>query len=145
MRNSLINYWLNDFDRNFFSRPGRFNTPMASQDEAQFNFAPRADVIENDREYLFQFDLPGVSKEDVKISLNGSELSVTGARKSELKTETKKWHREERVFGKFERIFVLPETADTEAVNAEFKDGVLTVSVAKKELSQPKVIQIKSH
>lgn len=147
MKHSLINYWLNDLQNNRFAGPARLQT----QDE--FSITPRADVVETDKEYTFYFDLPGIKKEDVQISLKGLELSVAGTRKNEIvqdtdglkaKTQTI-MHREERYFGKFERIFVLPETANTEAIGAEFKDGVLTISVAKKELSQPKVITIKSH
>jgi HSP20 family protein len=139
MRNSLVNYWLNDFDKDFF--PGLRARPFERFENHYFSI--RADVLEDEKNLVFHFDLPGVKKEDVKIQLEGDRLTISGQRAGFEKTDSQTMHREERVFGQFERSFVLPEHLDVEKTEAAFKDGVLTVMIAKKPETQPKVIPIK--
>jgi HSP20 family protein len=87
--------------------------------------------------------LPGVNKEDVKVTVEGGVLSITGERKAEKEEKDKKYHRIERNYGTFVRSFTLPEGAASEKVSAEFKDGVLKVHLPKDETAKPKSIEVK--
>ncbi|MGZ4872991.1 MAG: Hsp20/alpha crystallin family protein, partial [Candidatus Angelobacter sp.] len=106
-------------------------------------WAPSVDIIEDEKEWLIQADLPEVKKEDVKVSVENGALSITGERKLEKEEKDKKYHRVERAYGSFVRSFTLPDDADATKVNAEFKDGVLKVHVAKSEAAKPKQIEVK--
>lgn len=145
MRHALMNYWLNDFDKSFFSNFPQVDSHRANKQNFlnQF-FSVRVDVKETPESFLFQLDLPGVKKEEIQIELENRELTITGERKiAEDSAKETKVHLEERIFGKFERKFSLPETVDSSKVDAVFKDGVLTLTLGKKIESQPKVISIK--
>lgn len=113
--------------------------------ETEKTFNPAVDVEETEKEYLFQFDVPGLNEKDLQISLTGRHLSVSGERKREAEQKTEKSYRTERYFGRFERSFTLPEEVNTDKVEAQFKDGVLTITVPKSEAVQTKSIAIKAH
>lgn len=104
---------------------------------------PLVDIGEDDDEYHITVELPEVTKDDVKVTLENGVLTVTGERKFEKEVKNKKWHRVERAYGKFARSFSLPDDGDAEKVNADFKDGTLKVRVAKKEAARPKQIEVK--
>lgn len=106
-------------------------------------WAPLVDIAEDDKEYLITAELPEVKKEDVKVTMENGVLTVTGERKFEKEEKNKKWHRVERAYGSFARSFALPEDGDATKVNAEFKDGILKVHVAKSEAARPKQIEVK--
>jgi HSP20 family protein len=105
-------------------------------------WAPLVDITEDDKEYIIKTELPEVKKEDVKVSVENGLLTIVGERKFE-KEENKKYHRVERAYGRFLRSFVLPEGVDRDKVNAEFRDGVLKVHLAKGEQTKPKQIEVK--
>ena len=105
-------------------------------------WAPLVDITEDDKEYIIKTELPEVKKEDVKVSVENGLLTIVGERKFE-KEENKKYHRVERAYGRFMRSFVLPEGVDPDKVNAEFRDGVLKVHLAKSEQTKPKQIEVK--
>ena len=105
-------------------------------------WAPLVDITEDDKEYIIKTELPEVKKEEVKVSVENGLLTIVGERKFE-KEENKKYHRVERAYGRFMRSFVLPESVDPDKVNAEFRDGVLKVHLAKSEQTKPKQIEIK--
>ena len=104
---------------------------------------PLVDITEDEKEYLITAELPEVKKEDVKVTLENGVLTVTGERKFEKEEKNKKWHRVERSYGSFARSFALPDDGDASKVNAEFKDGMLKVHVAKSEAARPKQIEVK--
>jgi HSP20 family protein len=104
---------------------------------------PLVDIAEDDKEYLITAELPEVKKEDVKVTMENGVITVTGERKFEKEEKNKKWHRVERAYGSFARSFALPEDGDAAKVNAEFKDGILKVHVAKSESARPKQIEVK--
>ena len=106
-------------------------------------WAPLVDISEDDKEYLIKAELPDVKKEKVKISVQDSVVSISGERQYEKEEKGKKYHRVERSYGSFMRSFTLPEGCDPANVNAEFKDGVLNVHLAKSPKAQPKAIEIK--
>jgi HSP20 family protein len=100
------------------------------------------DISEDDKEYVITAELPEVKKEEVKVTVENGVLTITGERRFE-KEEKKKYHRVERYYGSFARIFALPDDGDAAKVNAEFKDGVLKVHIAKSEAARPKQIEVK--
>jgi HSP20 family protein len=106
-------------------------------------WSPLVDITEDDKEYLIKAELPEVKKEDVKVTVENGVLTITGERKFEKEEKGKKYHRVERAYGNFLRSFALPDDADANKVNAEFKDGVLTGRVTKSETAKPKQIEVK--
>jgi HSP20 family protein len=106
-------------------------------------WSPLVDITEDDKEYLIKAELPEVRKEDVKVTVENGVLTITGERKFEKEEKGKKYHRVERAYGNFVRSFALPDDADANKVNAEFKDGVLKVHVTKSEIARPKQIEVK--
>jgi HSP20 family protein len=106
-------------------------------------WAPLVDITEDDKEYLIKAELPEVKKEDVKVTVENGVLTITGERKFEKEERGKKYHRIERAYGSFARSFTLPDDADAAKVNAEFKDGVLKVHLAKSEAAKPRQIEVK--
>src|SRR2546425_12649664 len=106
-------------------------------------WAPLVDITEDDKEYLIKAELPEVRKDDVKVAVENGVLTISGERKFEKEQKNKKYHRVERAYGSFVRSFTLPEGADADKVNAEFKDGVLKVHLPKSEEVKPKQIEVK--
>jgi len=110
---------------------------------ARAEWMPLVDISEDDKEYLITAELPEVKKGDVKVTMENGVLTITGERKFETEEKHRKWHRVERAYGSFARSFALPENGDAAKVNAEFRDGMLTVHVAKSEAARPKQIEVK--
>jgi HSP20 family protein len=106
-------------------------------------WTPLVDIAEDDKEYLIKVELPEVKKEDVKVTVEGGVLTITGERKFEKEEKGKKYHRLERAYGSFIRSFTLPEGAAGDKTSAEFKDGVLKVHLAKSPEAKPKSINVK--
>jgi HSP20 family protein len=106
-------------------------------------WAPAVDVAETDKEYVIKADLPELKKEDVKVELLDGVLTVEGERKQEKEEKGKTFHRVERSYGKFVRRFALPTEVDSAKVQAEFKDGVLSVHLPKTAVAKPQAIEVK--
>ena len=100
-------------------------------------WSPKVDVFEDENAIVIEADLPGLKAEDFNLSVENFKLTLSGERKfeKEVKTEGNQgnWHRVERNYGSFSRTFTLPVTVNVEAVKAEFKDGVLHVTLPKRE------------
>ena len=109
---------------------------------SQREWHPAVDISETPTEYRVKAELPGIRREDVKVSLEDSVLTVEGERKHEQEVKGEQSHRVERYYGSFRRRFTLPEDADAEKIRAESKDGVLTVHVPKREIEKRKPLQI---
>jgi HSP20 family protein len=109
--------------------------------EPAWTFNPACDVEETENAYLLSFDLPGVSKENVKIEVVDNQLLVAGERKSEKKENSAR-HIVERHHGAFQRAFALPASVDTAKIEASFRDGVLNVTIPKPEAAKPRQIAI---
>ena len=105
-------------------------------------FAPRFDVKETREAYVFTADMPGVREDDLEISVTGNHLSISGRREEEERQEDEQFYAYERSFGTFTRNFSLPEGADPDRVTADFKNGVLRVSVGKRPEVQPRRVSI---
>ena len=106
-------------------------------------WAPLVDIAEDEKEYLIKVELPEVQKDDVKVTLEGGTLTISGERKAEKEQKGRKFHRVERYYGRFERSFSIPDDAEAGDVKADFKDGVLRVRLAKSEKARPKQIEVK--
>jgi len=106
-------------------------------------WAPVTDITEDDKEFLVKVELPEMKKEDVKVTVENGTLRISGERKAEKEEKTKKYHRIERSYGAFERIFGLPDGADGTKVSADYKDGMLTVHLPKTAEAKPKAIEVK--
>lgn len=106
-------------------------------------WSPEVDIREDEKEYLIQADLPGMKREDIKVTVENGALSITGERKTEKEEKGKKYHRIERTYGSFERTFMLPDNTDPKKLKAEFKDGVLHVHLPKSEEAAKKALEVK--
>jgi HSP20 family protein len=135
-----------ELNRMFNSFENRFGISKSKEDDNAYENAvwmPLTDIYEDKDKYSMKLDLPGIKKEDVKISFVDGKLSISGERFQESEHKESKCHRIERSFGRYYRSFNLPEHVQSEKINAEFKDGQLTISVPKAEEAKPKEIEIK--
>ncbi len=105
--------------------------------------SPSVDVYEKSDKYVINAEIPGLSKEEIKIDVKDGALTISGEKKYEEKKEDENYIRVERRYGKFERRFNLPENVNVESVSANYKNGVLEVSLPKKEEAKPKQIDVK--
>jgi HSP20 family protein len=105
-------------------------------------FVPAFDVRETKDAYLFEADLPGIQESDLEISVTGNRLSVSGKRETEQRDENERYFCSERTYGTFVRAFTLPDDADVEQVNAEFRDGVLRIKIPKRAEAQARRIAL---
>jgi HSP20 family protein len=105
-------------------------------------WTPSVDIFETENELLLKADLPGVDMKNIDIQLENGTLALRGERKYENESKEGGFHRVERSYGSFARYFTLPETVDPEHVNAEYKNGVLTVKLPKKEIAKPRQIKV---
>ncbi len=106
-------------------------------------WAPAVDIFENKDQLVIEAELPGMSPEDVNVSIENNVLTLHGERKFEKKAESDNFHRVERSYGSFTRSFTLPPTVSSENVNAVFENGVLRLTLAKREEAKPRRIEIK--
>jgi len=110
----------------------------------QESFMPAVDVRETDDKVILEAELPGMDPKEVDIKLEGDLLTISGERKVEKEEKTKSYHRVERSYGNFQREIELPHGVDQDRIDATFKNGVLTIEIAKKEEAKPKTIQVKA-
>lgn len=103
---------------------------------AGMKFAPRVEVSENEKGYVITAELPGLSKEDVQVTLDGSVLTIKGEKKDEQENKKDGYYYSERVYGSFARSLELPTDADPSKLKASFKNGVLRIEVEKQESSK---------
>ncbi|MFH2135256.1 MAG: Hsp20/alpha crystallin family protein [Pseudomonadota bacterium] len=106
------------------------------------DWSPSVDISETDDAYLIKGEIPGVKKEDVKVSVQDGMLTIQGERKMEKEEKSKKFHRVECSYGNFVRSFRMPEDADENSVKAEFKDGILNVTLPKSAKAKSKAINV---
>jgi len=105
-------------------------------------WTPAVDIVERDSEYEVRMELPGVRKDDVRITIDNSVLTIRGEKKQESAEEEKGYRRVERSYGSFLRSFTLPTTVRAEKIEAVVTDGVLTVRLPKAEEARPKEIEV---
>ena len=105
-------------------------------------FSPAFEVKETTTAFVLRADLPGVAEADLDIAVHNNVLTVSGSRSAEERKEDENFALYERQFGSFSRSFALPDTADCERIDAKLAEGVLTLSIAKKELAKPRKIAL---
>lgn len=105
-------------------------------------WSPAVDIFETENELVLKADLPDVDPKNVGIQLENGTLTLKGERKFDEQKNGRGFHRIERSYGSFVRAFSLPETVDGEKVKADYKNGVLTVTLPKKEVAKPKTINV---
>ena len=135
-----------EFNRMFNSFGNRFGlTKKDGKDDEYENavWVPLTDVAEDNDNYYLKADLPGIKKDDVKISYSDGSLSISGERSQEKETKDKKFHRIERSYGKYYRSFSIPKEIKEDKIKAEFTDGQLNITIPKAEEVKPKEINIK--
>ncbi len=104
---------------------------------------PVMDVEETENDYRISAELPGLKKEDVKITFQNNTLTISGEKKAEKEKKEDSYHRMERTYGKFSRSVHIPGQVMADKIDAEFKDGVLNISLPKSEEAKPKQIEVK--
>ncbi len=105
-------------------------------------WAPAVDIYETDDNLVVKADIPGVDPKDVELRVEDSTLYLKGQRKFEREVKEENYHRVERSYGSFARTFALPSSIDADRVKAEYKDGLLTLTLPKREEAKPKTIKI---
>jgi HSP20 family protein len=120
--------------------PGDNQETMASAD-----WAPVVDVVESESEFVLLAELPGVEKSDVKLTVEGGVLTLTGQREQEQAIDGKvaRYHRSERAYGRFARSFSVPESVDEQRLSAEFRNGILKVRLPKAEKAKPRSVEVR--
>ncbi len=113
-----------------------------SQESNLTSWAPAVDIYENEHELVVKADLPDVKPEDLDIRVENNILTIRGERKFEKKVDEKNYLRVERSYGSFTRSFSLANTVNSEAIKADYKDGVLTLTIPKREEAKPKQIKV---
>jgi HSP20 family protein len=121
-----------------------FNNGRAAGDDVALSaWTPAVDIFENESGYVLKLELPEVTRDDVKINLHEQTLTITGERKIENEDKREGYHRIERSYGQFYRSFTLPPNVNVEGIDAQFKDGVLRLTLPKREEAKPKQIEVK--
>lgn len=105
-------------------------------------WSPRVDIHEDDGNFVFTADLPGVKKEDISITTEDNILTIKGKKEIDRDERNKNYHRIERFSGEYERSFRLPNSIDTDKINAKFKDGELVISIPKKPEARKKEVKV---
>jgi len=125
-----------DMDRLFSSLFG------GAYEEREGMWAPIVDIEEDNDSIMVKAEIPGMKKEDIKVSVQSNILTITGERNRESETKSKTFHRVERSYGKFSRMITLPTDVDSDKVKANYKDGILSITLPKPEAVKPKHIDV---
>ena len=115
---------------------------MLNEPHSNRPWSPAVDIFETENELVLKADLPDVEQKDIDVRVENQTLTIAGERKFVSEEPGKGYHRIERSYGNFSRSFAIPQTFDTEKIAAAFKNGVLTVTLAKKEAAKPKQVKI---
>jgi len=117
-------------------------TRLMSEPRTSRPWSPAVDIVETENELVLKADLPDVKLQDIDVRVENQTLSIKGERKFEKDFADKGYHRIERSYGSFMRSFAVPNTVDTEKVSADYKNGVLTIALPKKEAARPKQVKV---
>ena len=129
----------NDFDDMFRTV---FHSDWKYPLKTKPNWKPEIDIKESDDLFQIKADIPGLTKKDIKVSLKGDQLTISGERKKISDNENDHYHYRERSIGKFKRSFNLPESINKDKIQASFKNGILSIELEKHEEIVPKEMEI---
>jgi len=143
-----VNRLFEDFDRNFWGAPFRrslFEMEPFLGREPALAAVPAVDIAEKDNAYEVKAELPGMAEKDIDVKVSDGNLTIKGEKQEEKEEKNKDYYLQERRFGSFERRFRVPEGVDLDKIEANFKNGVLTVTLPKKPEAQAasKKIEVK--
>jgi len=117
-------------------------TRMLSEPRTGRPWSPAVDIFETENELVLKADLPDVELKDIDVRIENQTLSLKGERRFEQEENTKGFHRIERQYGGFVRSFAIPATVETDKVGADYRNGVLTVTLPKKEAAKPRQVKV---
>ena len=117
---------------------------VLSEPQSNRPWAPAVDIYETENELVLKADLPEVEQKNIDVRVENQTLTIAGERNFESQQNGKGYHRIERSYGQFVRSFAVPSTFDTENISAQFKNGVLTVTLPKKEAAKPRQVKIQA-
>jgi HSP20 family protein len=117
-------------------------TRMLAEPQPNRPWSPAVDIFETENELVLKADLPDVNQDAIDVRVENQTLTIAGERKFEKQDTGKGYHRMERSYGTFVRSFAVPNTFDTESIAAEYKNGVLSVTLPKKEAAKPRQIKV---
>ncbi|HUH64769.1 MAG TPA: Hsp20/alpha crystallin family protein [Terracidiphilus sp.] len=117
-------------------------TRMFNEPQTNRPWTPAVDIYETENELVVKADLPDVDLKDIDVRVENQTLTITGERKFEKEDSGKGYHRIERSYGNFMRSFAVPNTFDTDKIAASFKNGVLSVTLPKKEAAKPRQVKV---
>jgi len=131
-----------DFEREMEDTMRHMFDGDGGESAGMLTFAPNLNVAETENGYEISVDLPGIKPEEVNVEFKDGALWISGERKHEAEEKDKTFHRIERHYGSFRRVIRLGTDVNPESIDANFKDGVLTVKAAKTESARPKRIEV---
>jgi HSP20 family protein len=117
-------------------------TRMVNEPRATRPWSPAVDIYETENELVLKADVPDVDPKDIDVRVENQTLTISGERKFEQENSSKGFHRIERSYGAFVRSFAVPNSFDTDKIDAGFKNGVLTVTLPKKETAKPRQVKV---
>ena len=130
----IANRWFEEFFSDF-----PFTSSLLENRES---WAPSVDILEKDGKLILRAELPGMTEKDIDLKIEGNTLTLKGERKMDNEDKKSNYHRVESYYGSFTRSFRLPDTVDYEKINAEYKNGVLTVTLPQKPEVKPREIPV---
>lgn len=121
-----------------------FQESAVGQDEglSTTSFVPPVDIYETEQNIVLKLEVPGVEQKDLDIRIENNTITIRGERKFETEVKEENFHRVERRYGSFQRSFTLPNTVNTEQVSADYENGILKVTLAKRAEAKPKQIKV---
>ena len=128
-----LDFWNTSFDR-------FFNSSACRTDKAA-SFHPAVDIVDGKENVVLNVELPGMDKKDIQVNIEDRVLTISGERKKETRTEEDNWTRTERTYGSFKRAFTLSDSIVTDEVSADYKGGILSITL-KKDAEKEEVRQI---
>ena len=117
-------------------------TRMVNEPRAPRPWSPAVDIYETENELVLKADVPDVDPKDIDVRVENQTLTISGERKFEQENASKGFHRIERSYGSFVRSFAVPNAFDTDKIDAGFKNGVLSVTLPKKETAKPRQVKV---
>jgi HSP20 family protein len=146
---SLVPYRRSEVPSRVFPEVSRFfedflnDFPLAASTPARAEgWIPAVDILEKEGNLILRAELPGVNEKDIDVKLEGNVLTLKGERKLESEEKKHNYHRVESFYGSFTRSFTLPDSVDTEKIKADYKNGILSISVPQKPEVRPREIPV---
>ena len=141
---SLVHYKPANLFQQFDNELNRFlsNTTAANAANQTHDWTPAVDIREEANRYVLEADIPGITREDLDISLEESVLTIKGERTVRSEDDHEAYRRKERSHGSFVRQFTLPDTVNAEAISASINNGVLEIGIPKQEKPVPRKITV---